>query len=425
MRAAIINWIKSYYSIDGKFTEQAEKAYNADMIWWTLGLIGGLLVASAIVWYVSRFILLQIVHTFAAKSKATWDDHLMHNKVFSGLALLAPLAFLSYFLTIVFFHYDGVLKYSDKLVTILVILVIMTIFNRLFNGLRDIFLELPSLKDKPIQSYSQILKILVSGILFIIALSVLTEQSPWFFLGGLGAISAILLLVFKDSILGFVGSIQLSTYDMVRVGDWVTVDKFGADGEVLEINISTVKVQNFDNTITTIPTYSFISDSFKNWRGMQESGGRRVMRSIKVQVDSVKFVTPELMQRLEKVELIGTFMKERQAEIDAYNKENGFEGGLAENGRRQTNLGLFRRYVEFALQQNEHINNELTVMARQLEPTEFGIPLEVYCFTYVKEWQPYEDIIADIFDHLYASIHRFELEMYERPSAASFLSLEG
>lgn len=158
---------------------------------------------------------------------------------------------------------------------------------------------------------------------------------------------------------------------------------------------------------------------------MQESGGRRVMRSIKVQVNSVKFVTPELMQQLEKVELIGTFMKERQAEIDAYNKENGFEGGLAENGRRQTNLGLFRRYVEFALQQNEHINNELTVMARQLEPTEFGIPLEVYCFTYVKEWQPYEDIIADIFDHLYASIHRFELEMYERPSAASFLSLEG
>ncbi len=420
MRTAIINWIKSYYLIDGKFTEQAEKAYNADMIWWTLGLFGGLLVASAIVWYVSRFILLQIVHAFAERTKATWDDHLVNNKVFRGLALLSPLAFLNYFLTIVFFHYDGFLKYSDKLVTVLVIFVIMMIFNRFFNGLRDIFKEVPALKDKPIQSYSQILKILVSGILMIIVLSVLTEQSPWYFLGGLGAISAILLLIFKDSILGFVGSIQLSSYDMVRVGDWVTVEKFGADGDVLEINISTVKVRNFDNTITTIPTYSFISDSFKNWRGMQESGGRRVMRSIKFQIDSVKFATPELMAKLEKVELIADFMKERQKEIDDYNKENGYEGTNSENGRHQTNLGLFRRYVEYALHKNEHINHDLTVMVRQLEPTEFGLPLQVYCFTHEKNWQPYEDIVADIFDHIYATIHKFDLEMYERPSGSVF-----
>ncbi|MFT5860804.1 MAG: miniconductance mechanosensitive channel [Flavobacteriaceae bacterium] len=420
MRAAIIDWIKSYYLFNGKFTEVAEKAFNADMIWWTLGLIGGLLIASIIVWYVSRVVLLQIVHAFAAKSKATWDDHLMHNKVFSGLALLTPVAFMSYFLSITFFHYPNVLNYSDKFVTVMMLFVIMTILNRFFNGLRDIFKEMPALKDKPIQSYSQILKIIFSGILMIIVLSVLTDQSPWYFLGGLGAISAILLLIFKDSILGFVGSIQLSSYDMVRVGDWVTVAHYGADGDVEEINISTVKVRNFDNTITTIPTYSFISDSFKNWRGMQESGGRRVMRSIKIQIDSVSFVTPELMARLEKIELIAQFMKERQVEIDTYNKEHGYEGVNSENGRRQTNLGLFRRYMEYALQHNEHVNQDMTVMVRQMEPTEFGLPLQVYCFTMEKNWQPYEDIVADIFDNVYATINKFDLKMYERPSGSVF-----
>lgn len=421
MRDAIIDWIKSYYLYKGEFTEGAEKAFNADMIWWTLGLIGGLLLASIIVWFISRVILLQIVHTLAAKTKATWDDHLVNNKVFRGLALLTPVAFMSYFLSITFFYYPNVLNYSDKFVTVLMLFVLMTILNRFFNGLRDIFKEMPALKDKPIQSYSQILKIIFSGILMIIVLSVLTDQSPWYFLGGLGAVSAILLLVFKDSILGFVGSIQLSSYDMVRVGDWVTVEHFGADGDVEEINISTVKVRNFDNTITTIPTYSFISDSFKNWRGMQESGGRRVMRSIKIQIDSVKFVTPELMAKLEKVELISNFMKERQTEIDAYNKEHGYEGVNSENGRRQTNLGLFRRYMEYALQQNEHINQDMTVMVRQMEPTEFGLPLQVYCFTMEKDWQPYEDIVADVFDHVYATINRFDLQMYERPSGSVFV----
>lgn len=422
MRAAIIDWIKSYYLSKNEFGIEKfdQAAFDADMIWWTMGLIAGLLVASTLVWFVSRVILLQIVHTFAAKTKATWDDHLVNNKVFRGLALLTPVAFMSYFLSIAFFFYPQVLRYSDKFVTVLMLFVSMTIINRFFNGLRDIFKEVPALKDKPIQSYSQILKIIFSGVLFIIILSVLTDQSPWYFLGGLGAISAILLLVFKDSILGFVGSIQLSSYDMVRVGDWVTVSKFGADGDVEEINISTVKVRNFDNTITTIPTYSFISDSFKNWRGMQESGGRRVMRSIKIQIDSVQFVTPELTAKLDKIDLISEFMKERQTEIDTYNKENGYEGVNAENGRHQTNLGLFRRYMEYALQKNEHVNQDLTVMVRQLEPTEFGLPLQVYCFTHEKNWQPYEDIVADIFDHCYATINKFDLKMYERPSGSVF-----
>jgi miniconductance mechanosensitive channel len=417
MRSQIIDWIKGFYDLS---TSAGEKAYQGDLVWWTLGMFGALLIASFLVWLLSRFILIEVMHVVAGKSKTVWDDYLMNNKVFKGLALLVPLMFMEYFLSIVFFHYPEVRSGFVTLSKVLIILAVMVIVNRFFNSVRDILLDSDSLKDKPIQSYTQILKIIVSGILIIVMFSVVTGKSPVFFLTSLGAISAVLLLVFRDTILGFVGSIQLAANDMIRIGDWVTMEKFGADGAVEEINLTTVKVRNFDRTITTIPTYSFISDSFRNWRGMEESDGRRIKRSILIQISSVQFASYDLIEKLKKVSVLNDFIEGRQQEITEYNEKNGYVGENAINGRQQTNLGLFRKYVQYYLERKEEINTDMTLIVRQLQPTEHGIPLEIYCFSKSKEWAVYEEIVADIFDRLFAVINMFELSAFERPTGKDF-----
>jgi len=424
MRELIIDWIKSYYySKSEQGTYFDETLYNEQIVWWTIGLFVCLAISSLIIWFLSRLILIKLVHVTARKTKATWDDKFVSNRVFRGLALLVPMMFMEYFLSLIFFNYPVISIYSSKVVDILVVLVGIIIINRFFNALRDIIKSKEVYKDKPIQSYTQVLKIIFSGILIIIILSILTNKSPVFFLTSLGAISAVVLLVFRDTILGFVGSIQLSANDMIRVGDWVTMPKYGADGDVQEINVTTVKVRNFDNTITTIPTYSFISDSFINWRGMEESGGRRIKRSVNVQLDSIEFATPDMLENLMKIKLIKGFIEERQNEIIEYNKKNGFEENDIVNGRNQTNIGLFRRYIEYYLRNNPEINNNMTLMVRQLDATNLGVPVEIYCFTKTKEWSAFENVAADIFDHIFAIIGIFELNMFESPTGGDFKQL--
>lgn len=417
MRSQIISWIKGFYRPGHQLEE---RMYENDIIWWTLGMLVVLILASIVVWLVSRFTLIKVMHAIAGKSRTEWDDHLINNRVFRGLALLVPLMFMEYFLSITFYHYAEIQSYLVKLTSSLIIAAFIIIVNRTFNAVRDIMMDSDRVKDKPIQSYTQILKIVVSGILIISMFSVLTGKSPIFFLTSLGAISAILLLIFKDTILGFVGSIQLSANNMIRIGDWITMEKFGADGDVEEINLATVKVRNFDRTITTIPTYSFISDSFKNWRGMEESDGRRIKRAIKIQIGSVKFASPPLIERLKKIELFNDFVTKREAEIRKYNEERGFVGEKAINGRQQTNLGLFRKYIHYYLLRRDEINKDMILMVRQLEPTELGIPLEIYCFSKSKEWEIYEGVVADIFDHLFSVIEMFELAAFERPTGRDF-----
>lgn len=417
MKNAIVNWIKGFY---GEGSHFEENSFNDDAWMWTLGLLLSLIITSALVWFISRFILIKIMGVVADRTNAKWDDHLVDNKVFKGLALMVPLAFMDYFLSIVFFNSPNIEVYSDKIVMILILIASIIIVNRFFNAIKDILGDIKSFQDKPINSYTQILKIIFSGILIIGILSVFTNKSPIFFLTSLGAISAVLLLIFRDTILGFVGSIQLASYDMIRTGDWVTMEKYGADGDVEEINLTTVKVRNFDRTITTIPTYAFISDSFKNWRGMQESDGRRIKRSVKIQIDSVHFASDVLIEKLSEIPTLATFIKKRQTEITAFNQGKGLEGALSIYGRRQTNLGLFRQYVSYYLENHSEINQDMTLMVRQLDPTEFGVPLEVYCFTKEKEWEIYEDIIADIFDHIFAVVREFELRNFERPSGNDF-----
>jgi miniconductance mechanosensitive channel len=290
----------------------------------------------------------------------------------------------------------------------------------MLHTLRDYFKTLPRLKDKPLESYIQVLLIITWLIGVLLIFAVLTNNPIWKFITALGAASAVFLLIFKDTILGFVASIQVSANDMLRIGDWITFDKYGADGDVIEINLATVKVQNFDKTITTIPTYALISDSFKNWRGMSESGGRRIKRSLNVKMESVSFLLPEKVNGLKNIQLISDYLNSRQKIIDDYNKNNKIDKHLLINGRNLTNLGVFRKYIETYVEKHSAINTDMSLMVRQLAPTTQGIPNEMYAFSKDKRWQNYEYIMADIFDHLIAAVPFFGLELFELPSGKSF-----
>lgn len=424
MKEQIIQWIRSFYlqPVNGynKFNKQA---YLDHQLFWCFGMFLALLVVCWIVWNISRFLLIRVSYMFFDRTKTKWDDFLIRNKFFRALANLIPLMFIENFLEIVFYHYPNILAFFLKTVEVLIILSIILIVNRFLSTLKDILMERERYKDKPIQSYVQIIQIIATIILCVIIISRLTGVEPGTFLASLGAASAILLLIFKDTILGFVGSLQLGANDMVRIGDWVTMEKFGADGTVEEISLATVKVRNFDRTITTIPTYSMVSDAFKNWRGMTESDGRRIKRAIKINIDTIKFVDDELLNKLKTINVLNEFVSKRQLEIDQYNIENGFIGENAINGRKQTNLGVFRKYIEHYLKNKVEINKNMSLMVRHLEPTESGIPMEVYCFTHTKIWNEYEAVQADIFDHILSMVHYFDLRIFEQPSGNDFRSL--
>ncbi|MCT4561568.1 MAG: mechanosensitive ion channel family protein [Crocinitomicaceae bacterium] len=421
MKDYIIEYIKSHYYhlVDGQEVLNSG-VYEKEAYLWALGMFGILIVLSVFAWFLTRFFMIQVLHVVANKSRTTWDDHLVHNKVFRSLAHLVPLMFMEYFLSIVFYQFPKIQGFFVRLTEVLILWAVMVTINRFLSAIHDIITEKDKYKDKPIQSYIQVGKIVATGIMIVMMLSVVTNQSPLFFLTSLGAMTAILVLVFKDTILGFIGSIQLATNDIIRIGDWVTMEKYGADGDVEGITLSSVKIRNFDKTITTIPTYAFISDSFKNWRGMEESEGRRIKRSVQIQIDSVEFASNELVEKLKAIAFFKPFIEKRQKEIEAYNEQHGLTGKNAINARRMTNLGLFRRYIEHYLQNHPQINKEMTLMVRQLAPNEHGIPLEIYCFSQSKVWEEYENLQADVFDHLFAVVHHFELSVFERPTGRDF-----
>ncbi len=421
MKESIIQWIRSFYTYQKNGVEIFDQLkFENQTLYLTTALLIGFAVVFIGMWYFSRLFLVRMMHFLVDRSKITWDDHLIHNRVFRSLAHLVPLMFMEYFLSTIFFAYPKVEGLWTKIVSVTIVLTIMVTVNRGLNALRDLIQENEKYRDKPIQSYIQVAKIVVSVFFVVAILSTITGQSPLYFFTGMGAAAAILILVFKDTILGFIGSIQIATNDILRIGDWVTMEKYGADGEVEIISLATVKIRNFDKTITTIPTYAFISDSFKNWRGMQESDGRRIKRPVHIQIDSVKFATQELLDKLKSINLLSEFVPTRQKEIEEYNVLHGFIGENSINGRRQTNLGLFRRYAEYYLRNHPLVNQEMHLMVRQLESTENGMPLEIYCFSSSKVWELYEGIQSDIFDHLFAVIHHFEVAVFERPPGGDF-----
>lgn len=379
-------------------------------------LLLALLIFLFIVDYFTRKWLISLFSRFASKSKTNFDDLMVANKAPRNIAHIVPLLFALEFVPVVltdFPYYEDIIERGLKVFGVILTLWIV---RSLLHTINDYLKTLKQFKDKPIASYIQVFMIFawVIGIFF--SLAIVTQTSFLNFITGLGAASAVILLVFKDTILGFVASIQVSINDMVRIGDWITFEKYGADGDVIEITLATVKVQNFDKTITTIPTYALISDSFKNWRGMTSSDGRRIKRALYIKQNSVKFLTDEDVDKLKRIQLVSSYLENRQNDIKSFNTNNAINKDLLLNGRNLTNLGVFRKYIDTYLNQHSAINKDMMIMARQMAPTTQGIPLEVYAFSSDKRWENYEYIMADIFDHLIAALPYFELEIFELPS---------
>ena len=362
--------------------------------------------------YITRRIILSFFKRIAKSTASTFDDLLIKNRVPRLLSFIPSL----------FFLYLIVPTYTDNLVIIIealtVLLFIVTV-KSVLNTVKDYFKLSQSLKHIPIDSYIQVIMIFLWFIGIILILSVLTGREIGTFLASLGALSAIIILVFRDTILGFVSSIQITVNDTVRIGDWITMKGSDADGTVIEVNLSTVKVQNFDNTITTIPTYKLVSDSFVNWRGMEESKGRRIKRSLLIKPSSIGFLKHNEIDELKKVKLITEYLNTKIKEIDSYNKKNNADKSMLLNGRNLTNLGVFRVYIEEYLKAHPMTNDDLTMMCRQLEPTSQGIPIQIYAFSKDKEWTKYEALTSDIFDHLLSSVKYFNLECFELNQFAS------
>ena len=356
--------------------------------------------------YITRRIILSFFKRIAKSTSSTFDDLLIKNRVPRLLSFIPSL----------FFLYLVVPTYTDNLVIIIealtIVLFIITV-KSVLGTVKDYFKLSSSLKHIPIDSYIQVVMIFLWFIGIILILSVLTGREIGTFLASLGALSAIIILVFRDTILGFVSSIQITVNDTVRIGDWITMKGSDADGTVIEVNLSTVKVQNFDNTITTIPTYKLVSDSFINWRGMEESKGRRIKRSLLIKPSSVRFLENEEIDELKKVKLIKDYLNKKSSEIELYNQKENADKSMLLNGRNMTNLGVFRTYIEEYLKAHPMTNDDLTMMCRQLEPTSQGIPIQIYAFSKDKEWTKYEALTSDIFDHLLSSVKYFKLECFE------------
>jgi len=315
-------------------------------------------------------------------------------------------------------YYLGLTSVLLKFSKMYFVLIIIFVANSVLNSAMEIYNKTEYAHHRPIKGYVQLLKILVAFMAAIMMISILLERDPTVLLAGLGAIAAILLLVFKDTILGFVASIQLSANNMVKIGDWIEMKSHGADGTVMDITLNTVKVQNWDKTISTIPTYALVAESFNNWKGMEESGGRRIKRSVSIDTGSIRFCDSEMLNRFEKFELIRDYVKEKENEVREYNKNKKIPQDDNISGRRQTNVGIFRKYLEVYLRQHPMVNLDMTFLVRQLHPTTTGLPIEIYVFCKDKAWANYESIQADIFDHIFAVIPEFELKVYQQPSGA-------
>ncbi len=363
--------------------------------------------------YLTRRILHSILNRAAGITGIELLRHLSLRRFPHFLAMIIPFSLVKGSIPIIFDLFPRTMLMIDKLVDIFLIFYVIWLIASLVNAFTDTLRSRPSMADKPLDSYVQVVKIILYSIGFIILFSILTGQKPGVILGGLGAASAILMLVFKDTILGLVASMQVSANDMVRIGDWITMPKYGADGDVIQITLTTVKIRNFDKTITTIPPYSLVSDSFQNWRGMVETGGRRVKRSVCVKQSTIRFLSDVELEELKKIQLLSDYIVTRSREISEYNQSTGADKSLAMNGRNLTNMGLYRQYVKNYLSHHPDVHREMLLIVRQLQPTSKGLPLELYFFTATTNWLRYEDITSDVFDHVTAAASFFDLELHE------------
>jgi miniconductance mechanosensitive channel len=381
-------------------------------------------VAVLIIDFITRNIIVQLFKAFSDRSRTSFDNFLVQSNFPRFISHFIPLGIIGYLYPVIFVDFpmaENVCRIALQIyLVILCILVFRSILRTTNNYLRE---SSDKYADKPLESYVQVLMIFAWGVGIFFFVNILTGYSLKS-LATLSAASAIILLIFKDTILGFVASIQVSVNDIVRIGDWITFSKYGADGMVTEINLATVRVKNWDNTFTSIPTYSLIADSFQNWRGMQESGGRRIKRSIYIKQNSVRFVDPEQLEKLKAIELIKPYIEHREKDIRKHNERVSADKSLLINGRNQTNLGIFRKYIDAYLHELPAINKDLYLMVRHQQPTDKGIPVEILCFSRDKVWQNYEAIQSDLFDHILSAAPYFGLEIFELPSTRDIEGLQ-
>lgn len=416
MNTKSIDWLTDW--LIGLGVEETSTMYLKLVI-----LLFILFIISYVTNLIVKKILIRSIRLVIKKTKTVWDDALVENKVFISLSHIAPAIVIYLTTPYIFEDFAGAIPYILRLVNAYISAVLIIVIINFLNTLKYYSENTKLFKDNPLDSYFQLVKIAIYIIGGIIILSFLLNKSPLYFFSALGAMTVVLLLIFKDTIMGFVASIQLSANDMIRIGDWVSMPKYGADGDVIEMNLTTIKIQNWDKTVTTIPTYAFISESFKNWRGMSESGGRRIKRSLNIKISSIKFCTPEMLERFKKFQLIKDYIEEKSNEIEEYNKENKINKSYLINGRHLTNIGIFRVYAEAYVKNNPDINLNMTCMVRQLLPTEKGLPIEIYTFSNRQEWVTYEGIMSDMFDHLIAAVPEFELEVFQNPTGTDFRKL--
>lgn len=379
------------------------------------------IILAIISFFIAKQILVNGFSRLASKSKSDWDDKLMDRRVFHRLSFLAPALVIHSLTSLVIPERASAIGIIELGAELYIMTMVMLVFFSTLDAVNDIYQSYTISRTRPIKSFLQVIKIVIVIVFVIVVVTLIFMQNKGFgWLAGLGAFSAVLLLVFRDPILGFTGGLQLAFNDMLRIGDWIEMPKYGADGNVIEINLTTVKVQNWDKTVTNIPTYALATDSYKNWRGMEESGGRRIKRSIMLDVNSIRFCTDEMLDRFKKIEHVGKYVSKTEDAIKKYNEENNIDNSILVNGRRQTNLGVFRAYLKGYLKNHPKINQDMTFLVRQLQPNEKGLPMEVYVFSKVQAWADYEDIQSDIFDHIFAVIPQFDLKVFQIPSGSDF-----
>jgi miniconductance mechanosensitive channel len=365
--------------------------------------------------FLGKRIIITIITRLVRRSRNSWDDVFLEKRVFNRLAHLAP-ALVVYYTLHYIFEAPLRVAFLENLTQSFMILIVLLVIDAALNALHEVYQRSPVSKGRNIKGFVQVVKILFYFSAVILVISVFTGKAPWVLLTGLGAMAAVLMLVFKDTILGFVASIQLSANKMVNVGDWISMPKYNADGTVIDISLNTVKVQNWDKAIATIPTYALVSDSFNNWKGMEESGGRRIKRSIYIDMKSVRFLDSEQIEKFRKYYLLADYINNREKEIAEYNRSLDLDDSIVTNGRRMTNLGTFRRYLENYLRNHTWVHQEMSLLVRHLQPTDKGLPMEIYVFSRQQEWTAYESVQADIFDHILAIIPEFGLRVFQSPS---------
>ena len=380
-------------------------------------LFGLISLFSLFIYILIRYVVLRVVFHLFEKTSTKLDDILIERGFLNRISYVFPLL-VFYNL---FKHLIGDYEIVNRLLLCLVAIVLVAAINALLNVLNDIYNKSKYSDSINVKSYVQILKLIVNLFAIIIIIAILTGQSPFYLLSGIGALTAVLMLVFKDTILSFVSSIQINSNNLFKIGDWVEAPQFGADGDVIDIALHSIKIQNWDKTISIIPTHKLVDSSFKNWRGMTDSGGRRIKRSINIDLNSIKFCDDVLIEKLKSITIISEYLNNKLSEINNHNESISKNSII--NGRALTNIGTYRAYVKAYLKNNKYIHENMTFLVRQLSPTENGLPLQIYVFSNNTNWVEYEEIQSDIFDHLLAALEQFDLKIYQQPSGNDLINL--